>query len=109
MRKKTKKNYRLGYDRATQFQLHTMMLPGTLLLLLFNIVPLFGLILAFKYYQVTDGIKGVFTSPWYGFQNFKIIFANHLTKICRDLSDGAQKNIWKTYLEKGDSKWKIRK
>lgn len=78
MREKTKKkNYRLGYDRATQFQLHTMMLPGTLLLLVFNIVPLFGLILAFKYYQVTDGIKGVFTSPWYGFQNFKIIFANH--------------------------------
>lgn len=78
MREKTKKkNYRLGYDRATQFQLHTMMLPGTLLILAFNIVPLFGLILAFKYYQVTDGIKGVFTSPWYGFQNFKIIFANH--------------------------------
>ena len=77
MREKTKKNYRLGYDRATQFQLHTMMLPGTLLILVFNIVPLFGLILAFKYYQVTDGIKGVFTSPWYGFQNFKIIFANH--------------------------------
>lgn len=77
MREKKKKNYRLGYDRTTQFQLHTMMLPGTLLLLVFNIVPLFGLILAFKYYQVTDGIKGVFTSPWYGLQNFKIIFANH--------------------------------
>ena len=70
------KGYRLGYDKATQFQLHTMMLPGTLLMIVFNIIPLFGLILAFKFYQVTDGIKGVFTSPWYGFQNFKIIFGN---------------------------------
>ena len=59
-----------------QLQLHSMMLPGTISLLVFNIVPLFGLILAFKYYKVTDGIIGVFTSPWYGFQNFKVIFGN---------------------------------
>lgn len=74
---KKNKNYRLGYDKGTQMQLHLMMLPGTLLILLFNIIPLFGLILAFKFYKVTDGIAGIFTSPFYGFQNFKIIFANH--------------------------------
>lgn len=74
--KKRKKGYHLGYDRATQFQLHTLMLPGTLLMLVFSIVPLFGLILAFKNYSVIEGIKGVFTSPWYGFQNFKVIFGN---------------------------------
>ena len=72
-----KRNFRLGYDPATQIQLHLMMLPGTILIILFNIVPLFGLLLAFKNYKVTDGIAGIFTSPWYGFQNFKIIFANH--------------------------------
>ena len=43
-----KKNYRLGYDRGTQVQLHSMMLPGTILMILFNVIPLFGLILAFK-------------------------------------------------------------
>ena len=64
---------RLGSDRATQFQLHSLMLPGTILILLFNIVPLFGLLLAFKNYKVTEGIIG----PWYGLQNFKIIFGNH--------------------------------
>ena len=74
--KNRKKGFRLGYDRATQFQLHSLMLPGTVLMLLFSIVPLFGLILAFKNYSVIEGIKGVFTSPWYGFQNFKVIFAN---------------------------------
>lgn len=77
MLRKKKKQYRLGYDLTSQFQLHSLMLPGTLSLLLFNIVPLFGLILAFKNYKVVDGIVGVFTSPFYGFQNFKIIFSNH--------------------------------
>lgn len=76
MNKKKKKGFRPGYDRATQFQLHTLMLPGTILMLMFSIVPLFGLLLAFKNYKVVEGMKGVFTSPWYGFQNFKIIFGN---------------------------------
>lgn len=77
MSRKQKKNYRLGYDIASQLQMHGMMLPGAVLIVLFNIIPLFGLILAFKNYKVTDGILGIFTSPWYGFQNFKIIFSNH--------------------------------
>lgn len=74
---KKKKNHKLGYGFAAQFQLHSMMLPGTVLMILFSIIPLFGLILAFKNYKVTEGIIGVFSSPFYGFQNFKIIFANH--------------------------------
>lgn len=75
----TKRNKRgkLGYELGVQFQLHSMMLPGLLLMLLFSVVPLFGLILAFKNYKVTSGIAGIFTSPFYGFQNFKIIFSNH--------------------------------
>jgi len=57
---KKKKGYRLGEDLASQLQLHSLMLPGTILIILFSIVPLFGLVLAFKNYQVTEGIKGVF-------------------------------------------------
>lgn len=72
-----KKKSRFGYGKETQLQLHLLMLPGTLSMIVFQLIPLFGLILAFKYYKVTDGFIGVFTSPWYGFQNFKIIFANH--------------------------------
>ena len=72
-----KKKTSLGYGRDTQIQLHLLMLPGALSMVVFQLIPLFGLILAFKYYKVTDGFLGVFTSPWYGFQNFKIIFANH--------------------------------
>lgn len=77
MPEKKSKKKKLGYGLAVQFQLHSMMLPGTVLMILFSIVPLFGLLLAFKNYKVTEGIIGVFTSPFYGFQNFKIIFANH--------------------------------
>ena len=72
-----KKSFTLGKDRATQFQLHTLMLPGTICIILFSILPLFGLILAFKNYSVVEGVVGIFTSKWYGFQNFKIIFGNH--------------------------------
>lgn len=75
MAKKTKRSALTG-GPAAQFQLHTLMLPGTIMMLLFSIVPLFGLLLAFKNYKVVEGIWGVFTSPWYGFQNFKIIFGN---------------------------------
>ncbi|MCM1121628.1 MAG: ABC transporter permease subunit [Ruminococcus flavefaciens] len=74
--KKKNRGFRPGYDIKTQLQLHTLMLPGTLMMLIFSIVPLFGLILAFKNYKVVEGIRGVFTSPWYGLQNFKVIFGN---------------------------------
>lgn len=72
-----KKGYRLGYDMKSQVQIHSLMLPGTILIIMFNLLPLTGLILAFKNYSVLEGVAGVFTSPWYGLQNFKIIFGNH--------------------------------
>lgn len=74
--KRKKRGYRLGGDFSSQLQLHSLMLPGTILIFLFNLLPLFGLILAFKNYSVLDGVSGIFTSRWYGFQNFKIIFGN---------------------------------
>ena len=54
-----KKSFTLGKDRATQFQLHTLMLPGTICIILFSILPLFGLILAFKNYSVVEGVAGI--------------------------------------------------
>ena len=75
--KKALKPYALGKDTKTQVTLGAMMLPGTAAIILFSIIPLFGLVLAFKNYTVRDGILGIFSSDWYGFQNFKIIFSNH--------------------------------
>ena len=63
MMNKKRKRTSISGNKAMQFQLHTLMLPGTILMLVFSIVPLYGLLLAFKNYKVTEGILGVFTSP----------------------------------------------
>nr|WP_300839250.1 ABC transporter permease subunit [uncultured Acetatifactor sp.] len=49
-----------------------MVLPVVILLILFNYIPMFGLLVAFKDFNYTDGILH---SPWVGFQNFKFLFS----------------------------------
>ena len=53
------------YKNRTLF---LMALPGILLLFLFNYMPMFGLIIAFKNLNFA---KGFFRSDWYGFKNFE--------------------------------------
>lgn len=48
-----------------------MFLPGFLLFFLFSYVPLYGLLIAFKDYQMLDG---VWASPWVGFDHFNRLF-----------------------------------
>ncbi len=48
-----------------------MMLPGLAVLILFNVVPLFGIIMAFQNFNPGKGIIG---SPWVGLTNFKYMF-----------------------------------
>ena len=50
--------------------LFLMILPTTILVLIFAYVPMFGLLLAFKRYSVRLGILG---SPWVGFDNFMML------------------------------------
>ncbi len=49
-----------------------MALPGIAVVFVFNYLPMFGLILAFKDYKPRDGILG---SKWVGFENFKYLFS----------------------------------
>ena len=51
--------------------IYLMMVPGALYLLINNYIPMFGLVIAFK--QI-DFQKGIFESPWIGFQNFQFLF-----------------------------------
>ena len=51
----------------TNLQLSILALPAFLLLLVFSYLPMGGLVLAFKKYNVVDGIFG---SPWCGWANF---------------------------------------
>lgn len=48
-----------------------MLLPAVLFFLLFNYIPIAGIVVAFKCYNFKGGIFG---SPWVGFDNFKFFF-----------------------------------
>lgn len=48
-----------------------MALPGIILMILFKYLPLSGIVLAFKQYNIRDGIFG---SAWNGFKNFEYLF-----------------------------------
>jgi putative aldouronate transport system permease protein len=50
---------------------YLMMLPGMLWLLLFSIVPMFGIIMAFQDYNPGQGILH---SEWIGLENFRYLF-----------------------------------
>ena len=54
-------------------QLILMILPALTILIMFCYVPMGGLVLAFKRFNYS---LGMFDSPWCGFENFKILFAN---------------------------------
>lgn len=59
--------------RLDTFQLDTMVLPGLLLLLVFNYLPMIGLVIAFKDFNPN---LGVFGSEWCGLDNFKFFFTS---------------------------------
>ncbi|MGN0178006.1 MAG: ABC transporter permease [Monoglobaceae bacterium] len=55
------------------FEYLIMVLPGFVQIILFNYLPLFGLVIAFK---SIDYRKGIFGSPWVGLKNFEFLFKN---------------------------------
>ena len=59
--------------KTTGFRKHyiLMLLPGLIWMTLFNIVPMFGVVMAFKNFNPGKGIWG---SPWVGLDNFIYMF-----------------------------------
>ncbi|NQX60511.1 ABC transporter permease [Paenibacillus qinlingensis] len=53
--------------------LYLMVLPGVLGFLLFNYIPMYGIIIAFKQYDLILGFDG---SPWVGLKHFQSFFAD---------------------------------
>ncbi|WP_258525660.1 sugar ABC transporter permease [Paenibacillus sp. YN15] len=53
------------------WMLYLMALPGVLYFIIFKYVPLGGSMIAFQNYQI---MKGIFGSPWIGFDNFTFLF-----------------------------------
>lgn len=58
-------------QRKDNWQLFSLTLPGLALMLLFNYLPMFGLMLAFKKYKFNLGFLG---SEWVGLKNFEFFF-----------------------------------
>lgn len=66
------KSYQLR--RIKQYKwLYLMLIPVMAYYIAFKYVPMYGITIAFKNYNM---FKGVFESPWVGFDVFKKIFAN---------------------------------
>ena len=51
--------------------MYLMLLPGTIYLIINNYIPMAGIVVAFKQYNVRKGIWG---SPWIGLKNFQFLF-----------------------------------
>ena len=52
---------------------YLMMLPGLIMLIMFNLVPLCGIVMAFQKFSPGKGILG---SPWIGLENFQYMFSD---------------------------------
>jgi len=56
-----------------QKYLQAMAIPGVIWMIIFNYIPMYGIIIAFKEYDITLGIN---KSPWVGLANFKEFFSD---------------------------------
>ncbi|MEG0767665.1 MAG: sugar ABC transporter permease, partial [Clostridia bacterium] len=60
-----------GYRTQDTLQFMMLVLPTLVLLLLFNYLPMFGIVMAF---QDFTPVKGFLGSKWVGFENFEFFF-----------------------------------
>ena len=65
------------YIFKKQLPLQLFVLAGILYLVIFSFIPMFGLIMGFKKYDIIMGVKGIFTSEWVGFKYFKEFFSDY--------------------------------
>lgn len=72
MRNKVHKKYTKKAIRES-ISMGVLALPGLILLIIFNYLPMFGVVIAFKNYKP---LKGVLGSDWCGFNNFKFFFTS---------------------------------
>ena len=66
---KKKDNWWITFKK--NWQLLLLCIPGLILYILFDYVPMFGVVMAFKKYRYNLGILG---SEWCGFDNFRYLF-----------------------------------
>lgn len=60
-----------------QLPLQIFVLVGIVYLMIFNFIPMFGIIMGFKDYDIVMGVKGIFTSEWVGLKYFKEFISDY--------------------------------
>lgn len=69
---KKKSSFALGLKRfKNQWQLQCMVIPALVFIFIFQYIPMYGVLIAFKDYNFFEGIMG---SPWVGLKHFKAFF-----------------------------------
>lgn len=56
------------YNKKNELYYHTMMLPGMVFIIIFSIIPMFGVVIAFQNFLPA---KGIWNSSFVGFKNFQ--------------------------------------
>lgn len=64
-------------DFLSQLDIQSMLWPGLICLLIFQYLPLYGILIAFKKYSIyTPGMQGILTAPFVGLKNFSDFLTN---------------------------------
>ncbi len=72
-----RKGRRFAKSFKMNLPLYLMLLPGLIVLIINNYIPMIGAILPFKQYRYDKGFfSSLFNSPWVGFDNFKFLFSS---------------------------------
>ncbi|MBP1988731.1 ABC transporter permease [Paenibacillus eucommiae] len=58
---------------AKEWPLHLLLIPGVIIAIIFSYIPMAGVLIAFERYIPT---RGIFGSPWVGWDNFKYMIEN---------------------------------
>jgi putative aldouronate transport system permease protein len=81
MKKTTSQKHKGYHSRKKTLILLSMVLPGAIWLLLLRYLPMFGIVMAFKnfqiYFKAPGLINNIIHSPWVGLENFKFLFATN--------------------------------
>lgn len=75
-----------------ELPLHILMIPGIILVFIFNYIPMFGIVIAFQKFVPA---KGIWKSQWIGLDNFEYIFKlpNIGSVVWNTLLEGSQNRI----------------
>jgi len=83
----------IGRDIKRDKYLYLLLLPGIICLFIFRYIPMYGVVIAFKEYNIFAGIAN---SPWVGFLQFERLFRNpEFSRILRNtILISAYKLLW---------------